>query len=124
MSQNTTNAVLHTIIIQTTQMAALAEFYRSGLQLDAPEVIHDDHLGFSFANIYLGFDLVDNLPATYPGAISLWFEVDNLEATFNRFKSHGAKVKYSPTQKPWGAVLAAVFDPDGNVIGLAQRGTT
>ena len=117
-------ALLHTIIIQTTQVEALADFYRRGLELGPASVVHADHLGFPFANIYLGFDQVDAVAGGYPGAISLWFEVDDLEATFNRFKAAGATVKYGPTKKPWGAILAALFDPDGNVVGLAQRGTT
>ena len=120
---NKTNATLHTIIIQTTQMAELAEFYRQGLELNPASVVHDDHLGFPFSNIYFGFDLVDAIPGEYPGAVSLWFEVDDLETTFKRFVELGAMIKYKPTKKPWGAVLAAVFDPDGNVVGLAQRGT-
>jgi predicted enzyme related to lactoylglutathione lyase len=52
----------------------------------------------------------------------LWFEVEDLDATFNRFVAQGAKITYPPTKKPWGATLAAVFDPDGNVVGLTQRG--
>ena len=123
MMADKTKAILHTIIIQTRQMAELAEFYRQGLELGPASVVHDNHLGFPFSNIYFGFDLVDKISGAYPGAISLWFEVDNLEATFNRFVELGAEIKYGPTKKPWGAELAAVFDLDGNVVGLAQRGT-
>lgn len=119
----TTNAVMHTIIIQTTDMVNLAAFYREALSLAAPSVVHDDHLGFPATNIYFGFDLVKAVEGGYPGAISLWFEVDDLQETFDRFVNLGATVKYGPTKKPWGAELAAVFDPDGNVVGLAQRGT-
>ena len=50
-------------------------------------------------------------------------EVEDIEATFNQLKESGAEVKYAPTKKPWGAVLAALHDPDGNVFGLTQRGT-
>ena len=50
-------------------------------------------------------------------------EVDDIEATFKRFEELDAGVKYPPTKKPWGAVLAALFDLDGNVFGLSQRGT-
>jgi len=118
------NTKLHTVIIQTTQMQKLADFYQQGLNLDPPAVVHNDHLGFPAPNIYLGFDLVEQISGSPPGAISLWFEVDNLQTTFDRFVAMGARVKYAPTQKPWGATLAAIFDPDGNVVGLAQRGTT
>jgi len=118
-----THALLHTVIIQTTQMEELAEFYRQGLEITSPPTTHDDHIGFRVTTVYLEFDRVDQISGDYPGAVSLWFEVDDLEATFNRFKKLGAEVKYGPTKKPWGARLAALFDPDGNVLGLAQRGT-
>lgn len=44
-----------------------------------------------------------------------------MEATFEQFKALGAEVKYPPTRKPWGAVLAAVYDPDGNVARTRSR---
>jgi lactoylglutathione lyase len=122
-TQNTTNALLDTVIIETTRLTELAEFYRQGLELNPASATGGDHLGFTMPNVYFGFDLVDQVRENAPGAISLWFEVDALEETFNRFVALGAEVMYPPTQKPWGAVLAAVFDPDGNVVGLAQRGT-
>ncbi|MFQ5596036.1 MAG: VOC family protein, partial [Anaerolineae bacterium] len=122
-SQNSTNAILHTVIIQTTRLRKLADFYGQGLELGEPAATGDDHLGFNLPGVYLGFDLVEEPASDYPGAISLWFEVDDLEATFERFQALGAAVKYPPARKPWGAVLAAVYDPDGNVVGLAQRGT-
>ena len=80
-----------------------------------------NHVGFQIQNNYLGFDKIDKEQTNHPGAISLWFRVDNIKETFKRFKELGAQVKYPPTKKPWGDVLAALFDPDGNIIGLAQR---
>jgi predicted enzyme related to lactoylglutathione lyase len=43
----------------------------------------------------------------------------------SRFRVHiwdsiGGKVIYPPIKTSWGDVLAAIFDPDGNVIGLSQ----
>jgi hypothetical protein len=36
------------------------------------------------------------------------------------FSSYGPN--HMGTQKqPWGALLAAVYDPDGNIVGLTQR---
>lgn len=122
-SRNATGIMLHTVIIETPRMEELAEFYSQGLDLGPAAPTGDNHLGFSLQNAYFGFDLVDEERHEYPGAISVWFEVDDLEATFQRFVALGATVKYPPTQKPWGATLSAVFDPDGNIVGLAQRGT-
>lgn len=121
MSKSRTSAKLDTVIICTTNMKELAEFYKLGLQLQEPKSHGTNHLGFQLKDNYLGFDEVDKDQFAHPGAIYLWFRVDNLEETFNRFKELGAKKKYSPTKKPWGDVLAALYDPDGNIIGLAQR---
>ena len=121
MSKTRTSAKLDTIIICTTNMKELAEFYKQGLQLQNPKSHGDKHLGFQLQDNYLGFDKIDKDEFAHPGAISIWFRVDNIKKTFNRFKELGAKEKYSPTKKAWGDVLAALFDPDGNLIGLAQR---
>ena len=121
MEESSAHATLDTVIVVTTRMAELAEFYRRGLELPVPQAHADNHLGFQLPGVYLGFDLVDEAPANYPGAVSLWFAVDDLEATFDRFVQSGARVKYPPTEKPWGARLAAIFDPDGRVVGLTQR---
>ena len=114
-----TTAVLHTAIIQTGRLAEMAAFYRQGLALGEP-VEEADHLGFPLPNAYFGFDLVAEPPSP-TGVVSLWFEVDDLQATFDKFVALGAQVKYPPTRKPWGARLAALYDPDGNVFGLTGR---
>ena len=121
MSENRTNAKLDTVIICTTRMKELAEFYKLGLQLQEPKSHENNHLGFQLQNNYLGFDEVDKEQNNQTGAISLWFRVDNIKETFKRFKELGARVKYPPTVKPWGDLLAALYDPDGNTFGLAQR---
>ncbi len=121
MERNTTNPTLDTVIICTTRMSELAEFYKLGLDLQEPKPQGDNHLGFQLQGIYLGFDKIVEDQFVHPGAVSLWFRVDNIEETFERFKNMGAKVRYPPTEKPWGDTLAAVFDPDGNIVGLAER---
>lgn len=121
MEDNRLNAVLDTVIICTTRMSELAEFYRLGLELEEPKPQGDAHLGFQVQGTYLGFDQVEEDQFLHPGAHSLWFRVNNIEEAFEHLKNIGAKVKYPPTKKPWGTTLAAVFDPDGNVVGLTQR---
>ena len=118
--ETNTSTILHTAIINTKDMRPLIDFYKAGLALGEGQPHGDDHYGWQLPNLYFGFDLVDQEYA-YPGAVSLWFAVADLQATFDRFVALGAQVKYPPTKKPWGAKLAAVFDPDGNVVGLTQK---
>lgn len=120
MTDDNINATLDTVIISTTRMKELVDFYQQGLQLGTPMSHGNNHLGFRLSGIYLGFDKIEE-ERQHNGAISLWFRVDNIEATFERLTELGARVKYPPTKKPWGDILAATFDPDGNTIGLAQR---
>ncbi|HEY44056.1 MAG TPA: hypothetical protein G4O11_08755 [Anaerolineae bacterium] len=115
--------ILHTIIIKTKKIKELAQFYGQGLDLDEAISFGVDHVGFTLPNVYFGFDLVGEGDVVSPGAMSAWFEVDDLQATFTKFEGLGAVVIYPPTKKPWGAILASLYDPDGNVFGLAQRGT-
>lgn len=122
MTENS-NTVLHTVIIKTRKMGELVDFYGRGLELGEAVSFGPDHMGYSLPNAYFGFDLVGEGDSISPGAVSAWFEVDDLQSTFKRFESLGAIVIYPPTKKPWGAILAALKDPDGNVFGLAQRGT-
>lgn len=74
-------------------------------------------------NIYLGFDQVDanQQDAHQSTGPTLWFTVDDLQATFDRVVALVAEVIYPPTRKPWGAVLPCGYDPAGNLLGLAQR---
>jgi catechol 2,3-dioxygenase-like lactoylglutathione lyase family enzyme len=120
-TRNSTNAILQTVIIQTDQMAKMADFYARGLELGDPAATGGDHLGFPLPNLYFGFDQVEAVPES-TGIISLWFEVEDIETCFERFEELGVRVNYPPTKKPWGAVLAALYDPDGNLFGLSQRG--
>ena len=121
MERYTSNAVIDTVIIQTMRMQELVEFYQMGFGLSSPQPFGDDHLGFQLSGVYLGFDQVLEIQGKTPGAVSAWFRVDDLQTTFDRLVALGATIKYAPVEKPWGDQLAAVFDPDGNLIGLSQR---
>jgi uncharacterized glyoxalase superfamily protein PhnB len=120
MSKNITHAAVDTVMIFTTRMHELVDFYRRGFDLADPVGHSDNHLGLQIGELYLGFDQVEEAWKS-PGAVSLWFRVDDLEATFNRLVEMGAEVRYGPTRKPFGDHLASVYDPDGNLLGISQR---
>lgn len=109
-----------TIIIFTSRMTELAEFYRRGLDLPEPSPHGPSHLGFRLENLYFGFDQVDDDSVGGVG-VTPWFAVPDLDAAFRRFVAAGAVVRYPPTLKPMGDTLASLHDPDGNVFGLVQR---
>jgi predicted enzyme related to lactoylglutathione lyase len=114
-------ASCNTIIYFTTRMTELADFYRRGLDLGKPQSHGGNHLGFRLAGgVYLGFDQVDEARPGFGGP-TVWFAVDDLQATFDRFVVLGAAVRYPPVLKPMGDVLASLHDLDGNVFGLVER---
>lgn len=112
---------LYTAIVYTNRMKELAEFYQSGLSLTNPDTSFENHIGFKIDEMYLGFDQVEADTKSTDSFVSLWFTVDNLEDVYRKFIELGARSKYPPTLKPWGDRLAAVYDPDGNIVGLAQN---
>jgi predicted enzyme related to lactoylglutathione lyase len=51
--------------------------------------------------------------------VSLWFHVEDITMIFARLVKLGATVEYVPTtEKSPGEILAKLFDPEGNSIGL------
>jgi predicted enzyme related to lactoylglutathione lyase len=113
-------AWLETVIIFTKQIDELASFYQEALEI-GPYEHSPGHIGCRVGPVYFGFDQVEDGESSPRMGATLWFTVDDIEDTFDRLVKMGAKVKYPPTEKPWGAVLAAVYDPDGNLLGLSQR---
>jgi predicted enzyme related to lactoylglutathione lyase len=112
---------LETAIVFTQQMEQLARFYAEALGI-GPFEASPGHIGCRVGPVYLGFDQVDEAHRPESGSgVTLWFTVDDIEATFARLVDMGARVRYAPTRKPWGALLASVHDPDGNILGLSQR---
>ena len=112
------STTLSTVIVDTHDLEAMADFYQRGLALPDP-LRMPGHVGFDLGSVYFGFDEVAR--EVRPGPVAPWFEVDDLEATYARFLELGAPSQMEPTDKPWGARLAAVTDPDGNRVGLSQR---
>jgi uncharacterized protein len=55
--------------------------------------------------------------------VTVYVEVEDLEATLKTAESLGGKTVLPPSDVPGGPKLALFADPDGNLIGLAQAGT-
>ena len=56
--------------------------------------------------------------ATTPGGSVVYWHVDDLQGTYSRLLSMGAKEYQPPTEREEGFVTAAVVDPFGNVLGV------
>lgn len=93
-------ASLDTVIIFTTQMETLAEFYATGLGI-GPYETSPGHLGCKVGSVYFGFDQVEALTGQ-TRRVTLWFTMDDLQGTFDHLVQLGAEVRYPPMRKPWG----------------------
>ena len=112
---------IEAILIESTKPEELAEFYRQGFGLPEPQWTGEDHLGFQLAHVYLGFERV-KVSAGASRRISLWFHVEEIAAVFARLVKSGATVEYVPTsEESPGEILAKLFDPEGNSVGLISK---
>lgn len=55
------------------------------------------------------------------GAVTIEWEVDDVNAWHLRLRASGTSVVKPPTTQPWGRRSVWVPDPDGNIINLYQR---
>ena len=115
------NAAIDTVIVFAEDLHTLSQFYVHILGVAGEEIVEEDgHVGFDLGDIYLGFDKSDG-SHTHPGAVSFWVRVDDLDGTYEKCLLLGAKPVIEPVDRPWGDRLAAVKDPEGNVVGFSLR---
>jgi lactoylglutathione lyase len=62
------------------------------------------------------------LPIAAGIRFELFVYVDGLDALVDELRADGVTVLADPADMPWGERLAAVTDPDGNPVALAQAG--
>jgi predicted enzyme related to lactoylglutathione lyase len=112
------SASLDTVIVFSSRMEEVAAWYRDVLGLGEWER-HPGHLGQRVGPVWFGIDQRDG--AVSGSGVVAWFHVPDLDATFARAEATGSGVVAVPAASPSGYRLARVKDPDGNVVGLAQK---
>ena len=113
-------AAIDTIILFADDLELLSQFYIHALGIKDEVVEEDGHVGFELGDVYLGFDQSDG-SHQHPGAVTFWVRVDDLDDTYQRCLLLGATSVIEPVERPWGDRLAAVKDPEGNVVGFSLR---
>ena len=114
-------AAIDTVIVFAQDLELLSQFYVHVLGVDEEDVVEEEgHVGFELGDIYLGFDQSDG-SHQHPGAVTFWVGVDDLDGTYEKSRLLGAKPVIEPVDRPWGDRLAAVQDPEGNVVGFSLR---
>jgi catechol 2,3-dioxygenase-like lactoylglutathione lyase family enzyme len=59
-------------------------------------------------------------PLGHPDHIQLHFEVDDVDAEYERLRGEGLAFEEPPDDKPWGWRVAAVRDPAGHTVELVK----
>lgn len=62
-------------------------------------------------------------PTEGPSRVTIYAEVDDLQAYLDKAVSLGATVMMEPTEIPGAVTMAMFADPDGNSFGLIKSGT-
>lgn len=64
---------------------------------------------------------IDDFAAPGPtNGFRIGFDVEDTEAAYKRAIEAGATSAKEPTVRPWGQKIAAVFDPNGVIVELAE----
>jgi predicted enzyme related to lactoylglutathione lyase len=107
------------VLIETTRLAELRDFYRRGFDLGEPATAEDDQVGFQIGDVYFGLEAVEERPEA-SRSMSLWLKIDDARAAYARLMELGATTKDEPAEVD-DELIASVYDPDGNVIGLISE---
>lgn len=114
-------------IVYVDGVAASLAFYEAVLgvkrdHLDSDESYGElEQVGFAagwHAERNLDISFRPNTASDDPGAFELYFEVDDVDAAFERALRGGGVAVWRPRDKPWGR--AAMFrDPQGVLVQIA-----
>jgi hypothetical protein len=63
---------------------------------------------------------VGGAPDGYPGHVTFYVEVDDVEAALAKAESLGGTRTMGPDQVPGGPVIGLFKDPDANTVGVVQ----
>jgi len=109
----------------TNDVLRLRAFYEAvfGVQAEGDEI----HSGISLNGLMLVFDHVDiadenpifrYIEAGSANNAIVGFNVDDVDAEYERLLTLGAQILNEPTTHPWGARSFQFKDPDGNILNF------
>jgi catechol 2,3-dioxygenase-like lactoylglutathione lyase family enzyme len=120
-------AFTHTCVI-TEDVAEMRDFYTRVLSM-RPTRTHDDYVEFATSRGALSLYARSKLEPYAPGATSprsnrsvmLEFEVDDVDAEYERLRSLPIVWVKPPSTQPWGNRSIYFRDPDRNLVNLYSR---
>ena len=106
------------VLLDSSRPEELVRFYRDRLGIPVEKEGHgsERHWGCMLSGLHFAIHSRDGL-ADQPRNAAVSFEVDDVDGTIERLRKSGVTVHLEPHDRPYGR-LAAVQDPDGNLVYL------
>lgn len=114
------------ICIISEDVPSLIKFYESVFGVKAADDSNEIHAGLSIGNLTLTIDsanLSRNTAFNYVSGQSsdntiIGFNVDDVDAEYERLVSLNVSMLNTPITHPWGARSFQFKDPDGNILNF------
>jgi predicted enzyme related to lactoylglutathione lyase len=116
MTSSTTQGV-KTVLHPVSDLAAAKAVYTALLGIQ-PQTDGPYYVGFEAEGQHIGL-VPDGGPQGMPSPVAYW-HVPDIEAKLAEVTAAGATLKEPVRDVGGGRLVAAVTDPDGNVLGLLQ----
>lgn len=121
---------LNGICLNTKDVPALADFYTRVLGVRAEG--DASHMELHTQGAGIAIFSVDGMEAMAPGSmreagagcVTLMFEVQDVDAEYERLKTLGVEFIMLPRTHPWGARSFWFRDPDGNIVDFYRPPAT
>jgi len=115
------NPVVHFEINSgTPDGSALQDFYR---QLFDWHVDSNNPMSYGFVDTHAGSGINGGVTASWEGhsaSVSVYLELEDLDAYLKRIEAAGGKTLVTPTEVPNIVTFAVFQDPAGNAVGLVK----
>ena len=109
------------VVFHSSDPERLSAFYARALGAGEAKRYGPAHLGIKLPHGYLGFERGER---AHGGCITIWFGVDNVEDAYPRWLELGGRPMSAPArEESAGEIIASLYDPDGNVVGLVCPAT-
>jgi uncharacterized glyoxalase superfamily protein PhnB len=115
------------VCLITTNVPALANYYSWVLGVKAEG--DEQHAELVTEGAHLAIFSADGMEQMAPhsmqaaghGSFTLGFEVQDVDAEYERLKARGVEFILRPKTHPWGARSFWFRDPDGNIVDFFAR---
>ncbi|MDL2319004.1 VOC family protein [Eubacteriales bacterium OttesenSCG-928-A19] len=100
--------------LMSRDVPRLAAFYRTVLRTE----VEDDPVHVEVEGVGVGFAIYNDgaVPDSERGDFVITFDVEDVDAEYERLQSMGVTILTSPTTRPWGMRNMCFEDPDGNRV--------